>query len=93
MQFQRLLRVSNRAYFGFDHIEVFRLPFEPEPEPESTTKTSTKAPTSVYFCDFDLNDNCGGALSSNNSGLGLQFASVQSAPIGAYSVSDFSSIS
>jgi hypothetical protein len=48
-------------------------------------------PQLVYFCNFDLN-NCDGALSSNNSGSGLQFAFVQSAPQGAYSLTDFSSI-
>ena len=48
----------------------------------------------VYICDFDANDNCGGSLFANNSGLSHTFsASVQSQVMVATTITDMTSIS
>ena len=48
----------------------------------------------VYICDFDSNDNCGGTLFANNSGLSHTFsASIQSQVIVTTTVTDITSIS
>jgi hypothetical protein len=41
MQFQRLVKATPRAYFGFDHMEIFHLHGEPGPEEDTTTTRST----------------------------------------------------
>ena len=61
---------------------------------EDITNTTTELETinnSIYFCNFDSNNICGGNLTKNNSQTSL--ASVQQISIGTYYVSDYSSIS
>ena len=48
----------------------------------------------VYICDFDANDNCGGTLFANNSGVSHTFsASIQSQVMVSTTVTDITSIS
>ncbi len=47
----------------------------------------------AYFCDFDLNDNCGGVLNASNSGINTAFtASVQFEFMDSIVITDFTSI-
>jgi len=66
----------------------------------STTSTTSLNPTStinvnqIFSCDFDANDNCGGVLSSNNSGLFNTFqGGAQSAVMVTTTATDITSIS
>lgn len=48
---------------------------------------------SVYSCDFDSSNNCGGFFTTNSLGLNAQFASVQSTLVNSYTITDLTSIS
>jgi hypothetical protein len=43
VQMQRQVQATPRGYFGFDNIEIYRLPSEPEPE-ETTRSSSQTTP-------------------------------------------------
>lgn len=62
---------------------------------EATTVFNNKlSRENVYTCDFDANDNCGGTLFANNSGISNAFsASIQSQVMATTTVTDITSIS
>jgi hypothetical protein len=45
---QRQVQATPRGYFGFDNIEIYRLPSEPEPE-ETTQFSSGTTPTETVY--------------------------------------------
>jgi hypothetical protein len=104
MRFQRLVKATPRAYFGFDHIEIFRLSSEPTTINLLTTSLQTLTTSlqttrivtqSIFKCDLDSNNACNGVVFQNNTpGLSVQFnASAETGLIAPYTITDISSIS
>jgi hypothetical protein len=87
--------ISGQTYFTTEY------PYQTSTTTPTTTRSSTSVRTTsienyplIYICDFDANDNCGGTIFTNNSGLSHTFsANAQSQVMVATTITDMTSIS